>query len=258
MGRHSVLAQVQRWRGRSRWQPVRTNIAAWAQRLIERYATLATRIATLPLFVVHRATKPGQIRNEFKSFTQHVHQYVRAPSQTTLREVTRREQLHIFNRVSDLGSTGITALAHRSSPAGQRVGPSRFDPLGSIARITPSHAGSRQIFLTSRSFRIQHSAEVMVKRRQFIDRVTRQAQRANHVSIAPVRLIAPISYRTQSAGTTTEPDSAIVSSAAKAQRADSTMPRAPHSIPTIEAITDQVVQQINHRMTAWRERMGKF
>jgi len=239
----------------------------WAKRLIRHHARMLARLGTLALALVGRSALRYLINERWKVLSQRLYPKIRLAIQPTQRRTPPQ--------------VSIPLASHYSSPSSRTCeAPSQVSTaLASIDRSQPSRKPEMEIVVRSMILqgilqRLYHVNEFTRKREQselkkqnlriLVQRVVRQTQRVEERVSGALALIA----RQRSGFAARQSVAATESRKATTPDLHSTRGRGagtwmqntsePPAPVNIEALTDQVVQQINRRMTAWRERMGKI
>jgi hypothetical protein len=233
----------------------------WAKRLIRRHARMLARLGALALVLLGRGALRYLINERWKVLSQRFYPKIRLAIQPTQRR--------------------IALASHYSSPSSRTCeAPSQVSiALASIDRSRSSRTPEMEIVVRSMLLqgilqRLHHVNEFTRKREQselkkqnvriLVQRVVRQTQRVEERVAGTLALIARQGSgfaARQSVGATesrkaTTPDLHSTRGKGAFTRMQNTSEPPPPV--NIETLTDQVVQQINRRMTAWRERMGKI
>lgn len=239
----------------------------WAKRLIRRHARMLARLGALALTLAGRGALRYLINERWKVLSQRFYPKIRLAIQPTQRRTAPQ--------------VSIALASHYSSPSSRTCeAPSQVSiALASIDRSQSSRTPEMEIVVRSMLLqsilqRLYHVNEFTRKREQselkqqnvriLVQRVVRQTQRVEERVAGTLALIARqrsgFAARQSVAATeswkATTPDLHSTRGKGAGTRMQNTLEPPPPV--NIEALTNQVVQQINRRMTAWRERMGKI
>lgn len=232
----------------------------WAQRLTRRYTRMPARLGALALMLVGRGALQYLINEGWKTLSQRFYPKIKLVVQPILRETLLREQARLlFSLRSEsrfVASAGVPALHPTHST--QRRGPSQVSIHRTVVRHRVEHLKWRSWFLES-----VNKSELMNQNvRVLVERVARQTQRVEERVDERLTLTVrqTSGFAARQSAATTESRKAMTQGLHTTRGTGAgtwAQNTSPPSV-NIEALTDQVVQQIDRRMTASRERMGRI
>jgi hypothetical protein len=217
----------------------------WAQCLIRRNTRMLSKFRALVLTLVGRRAFGYLINERWKLLSQHFYPQIRLAMQLTPGKAR--------------SDASIGLATHHGLPSWAT------SERELVVRLISSHHSFRRLRHVNEFMRTRQQSELMNQNvRIFLQRVAQRTQRVEERRIAvPLALVTRQStaFAAQQSLALIESKKATASGVrgTRGKAVGTSIHNMPGSLPlNIEALTDQVVQQIDRRMTAWRERMGKI
>jgi hypothetical protein len=242
---HPIMRELGRFLHKTGSRVASSRWDLWAQCLIRRNTRMLSKFRALVLTLVGRRAFGYLINERWKVLSQRFYPQIRLAIQLTPGKGS-----------SDIS---IRLTTHNGSHS---KGTSEREP---VVRSISSHHIFRRLRHVSEFMRTRRQSELMNQNvRIFLQRVAERTQRVEEPRIA-----APLALVTRQSTALAAHQSLALRESRKATASGVRGTRGKglgtsiHNMPgsqplNIEALTDQVVQQIDRRMTAWRERMGKI
>jgi hypothetical protein len=239
----------------------------WAKRLIRRHARMLARLGALALTLAGRGALRYLINERWKVLSQRFYPKIRLAIQPTQRRASPQVSTPLASHHGSPSSRISEALSQVSTALAPNHGlpSSRTAEMEIVVRSMPLQGIFQRLHHVNEFTRKRQQSELTNQNVQIlVRRVVRQTQRVEERVAGTLALIARqrsgFAARQSVAATeswkATTPDLHSTRGKGAGTRMQSTSEPPPPV--NIEALTDQVVQQINRRMTAWRERMGKI
>jgi hypothetical protein len=271
---HPMLRELRRFPntkgsrvGGARWD-------RWAQHLIGRHTRMLAQLGMLALTLVGRGALVCLINERWNLLSQRLYPKIRLAIQLTQRQAVSQGSIPLevlWQRLyPQIRSAVQLTQRQASSQISIRLAVHDRSPSSStpereiVVRSTPLHFVFQRLRQVNEFTQVRRQNELTHQNaRSFVQRMTRQTQRVENWVAGKLALIArqtpgfaaPQSVAAMENRKGTVPGVHVT----RAKRTGTSIHNIPASQPlNIEALTDQVVQQIDRRMTAWRERMGKI
>jgi len=240
----------------------------WAERLIWRHSRMLASFGALAMAVLGRRALRYLLNERWNVLSQRFYPRITLAFQPIIRRTQLREGerwLFPLRGVARLMQRRVTSQDSILSAPHHRSPSSRMGEREIVVRSPALHFIFQRLHhLIEFSRKHQQDELALQNISTRVRRVVRQLQRVEEQRIdAPLALVTrqstALPARQSEAWIESRKPTAPDVDGTRAKRIGTSTHNMPVSQPlNIEALTDQVVQQIDRRITAWRERMGKI